>query len=52
MGWNGGLQSIFGWMKRAGYNRPISLHQEYNVPDMLSVSSKDLALLRSAVEQA
>ncbi len=45
-------KSVMGALRNAGYNGPISLHQEYTVPDMLGGLRKDLAFLRSAVESA
>jgi sugar phosphate isomerase/epimerase len=45
-------KSFMGALRNAGYNGPISLHQEYTVPDMLGALRKDLAFLRSAVEPA
>jgi L-ribulose-5-phosphate 3-epimerase len=44
--------SVISALRKAGYNGPISLHQEYVVPDMLGALRKDLAFLRSAVESA
>jgi L-ribulose-5-phosphate 3-epimerase len=45
-------KAVMGALRLAGYSGPISLHQEYNVPDMLGALRKDLAFLRSAVESA
>jgi sugar phosphate isomerase/epimerase len=45
-------KAAMGALRGAGYSGPISLHQEYNVPDMLGALRKDLAFLRSAVESA
>jgi L-ribulose-5-phosphate 3-epimerase len=45
-------KSVMGTLRSAGYNGPISLHQEYTVSDMLGALRKDLAFLRSAVESA
>ncbi len=39
-------------LRNTGYTGPISLHQEYMVPDMLGALRKDLAFLRSLVESA
>ena len=45
-------KSVMGALRGAGYDGPISLHQEYTVPDMLGALRKDLAFLRSTVESA
>ena len=39
-------------LRNTGYTGPISLHQEYTVPDMLGALRKDLEFLRSLVDSA
>ena len=46
------FKGTLGALRKAGYSGPISLHQEYKVPDMLGALRKDLAFLKSAVESA
>jgi L-ribulose-5-phosphate 3-epimerase len=45
-------KSVMDALRKGGFQGPISLHQEYTVPDMLGALRKDLAFLRSAVEPA